>query len=413
LDKVAEAMQVDTPSQVELGEKQRQIEGKNQQIEVKNSQIEVLNIEIKKATDAWKDSNFAEPQRLYLQSLERQLQSLERQLQSLKDDRNHLETQLGHLETQQDQAWKVSLRIDNAKTTNSIRRVVYFLAGQLVASFPSSHGQTHRDFVKYEGESLIVELWFQDRFKASQFETELDASMRSQGVSTRRTPSPTLTIIASNQSSLSGPIQVVVESNYVPSEEPESGGKDTVSVHSHVSTAVVDSDFRKYQSIESGIEFKTKKFQKAHLIHAGKCGQFYHPIRDYEKISETDASNMICLSSDLHSNFDGNQQAKEMETTPSLVIELGEVTQDVDVNTNRSKVNLIVKFREDLEEGDYVRFRQMLGKNGVTFNDSKREVYTFVHVLDKDLFEYGIQWKQNETRTLWKNFDQMDLYDRR
>jgi hypothetical protein len=96
---MAEAMQVDTPSQVELGEKQRQIEGKNQQIEVKNSQIEVLNIEIKTALETW--SKNKRLQEVWKSDYPAYLQSLKDDRQSLKDDRNHLETQLQGLRDHQ------------------------------------------------------------------------------------------------------------------------------------------------------------------------------------------------------------------------------------------------------------------------------------------------------------------------
>jgi hypothetical protein len=337
--------------------------------------------------------------------LEKQLGHLEKQVEGLRDDRDKLMNNVGT-------TWKVSLSVENAKKSNSIRRWVYYYAGSLTAMFPISQNQTHRDFIKYQGETLLVELWFSNEKEAKQFVGEIRHACDTKRIS-RSNPSTKVKDIT-HRMNLASPIDVILQSNYVPADEPDSGGKDTMSVHSIVSTAAVDSDFRKYQSIETGIEFKRMEFQKAHLIHRGKCIEINHPTRETEKIRIEDESNMISLSMDMHKNFDGNQSAVSMLTAPSFLIKLGKDTRDVDISTNRFRVNLIVQFSEDLDEGDYTRFKSMLMKNGATPVDSEKKIYTFVHVVDKELFKFGIEWKQKETQTLWDKLqkEQMDLYNR-
>jgi hypothetical protein len=312
--------------------------------------------------------------------------------------------------------WKVSLSIEYAKNINSVRRWVYQYAESSDAMFPIALMQTHRDCIKYEAETLNVELWFDTQIKASKFTCAVEniIIMENAKIKTRSTLILSLRVLKNEKIGVSGPIKAILLTDYIPSDEPGSGGKDTMSVHSIVSTAAVDSDFRKYQSIETGIEFKRMEFQKAHLIHRGKCIEINHPTRETEKIRIEDESNMISLSMDMHKNFDGNQSAVSMLTAPSFLIKLGKDTRDVDISTNRFRVNLIVQFSEDLDEDDYTRFKSMLMKNGATPVDSEKKIYTFVHVVDKELFKFGIEWKQKETQTLWDKLqkEQMDLYNR-
>jgi hypothetical protein len=290
--------------------------------------------------------------------------------------------------------WKCSLIVAGAATTVGVRQSIYNIAFENVAFYDPVLG---RNSIRYdEQECLLADLSFESKTQVYALETSLIKFL--EGFTHQR--HSTLRLLLKSFEFVEGvrASDVVLErvqvAHYDPSENNISPQTSIAQFYAHSATSVADinTPLFIYQRIEKENVFSDKVIRpdKCHLLDKAACVGDLTPYKSNE-------NNIILLSKDFHSLFDGINGE-----IPGILLAFLSRTEDRNITTGRYEIELYVEFY-DTKTSEAYAWRLKPGSQ--KYSDLVWS--TKLWVVDVHDFKYCLDWKTEKTSDLWNAIDRI------
>jgi hypothetical protein len=283
--------------------------------------------------------------------------------------------------------WNATVSIQASLNTKGARRTVYRIAFQHNAFFT---GESTSIF--YDGDTLKVNLAFEEKRDALAFETDLIGATE-----THRSALEGLVVdLTVEQRRGTFPLEPprrIMPSDYKPEES--TSPDDGISVAASTVTVLdFKSDFVRYQRIESIelLQHALNGTEKCHLIDKAHCEKF-SSYKQYQN----DENNALSMSRDFHGWFDGL-----IGDVPMFKLDyIRHSNQPMANMDNRYEVVISVTVI-DAAASKFIFPRLSSGSAAV--EGQNLSMLAKVYVRNPSVFKYCLEWKAKRTSNKWREY---------